>query len=241
MSRAQCSSIGRALGPLSPPTMTQEIPSRSISPTGPRKGLDGQETNGNRRPSKMPDSGGSSVILDGHPAPDVPRRLAPFVSPFQIALHQRASFRQYLKDVAVGFLHDIEDAINEFCRNFLVEQITHRIHEYLSGSFPREWLGEPFRAECQVEPSFEGMPRRTPEPLGEAFGIAIVAAARDLGAACHRVPGSVGPFNCGLVAHDRSPVLSWREAAKAGLPPEAVGLRSSPCSSQPLITQVPPA
>ena len=38
MSRTQRSCIGRALGPLSPPTITQEIPSRSISPTGPRSG-----------------------------------------------------------------------------------------------------------------------------------------------------------------------------------------------------------
>ena len=38
ISRTQDDFIGRVFGPLSPPTMTQDIPSRSMSPTGPRSG-----------------------------------------------------------------------------------------------------------------------------------------------------------------------------------------------------------
>ena len=40
-----------------------------------------------------------------------------------------------------------------------------------------------------------------PEALGEAFGVAMIAAPRDLGAAGHGIPGGIRPFDCRFIAH----------------------------------------
>ena len=95
-----------------------------------------KKTNCKRSHLKVPDSRGCHLIFDGHSAPDMSRRRAPTVSALQIILHKRASLCEYLKYMPVCSFHVIENAINEFRRYLFVEQVTHRIDEDHSRSFP---------------------------------------------------------------------------------------------------------
>ena len=60
------------------------------------------------------------------------------------------------------------------------------------------------------------------EPLGEAFGVTMVTAARDLGTACYGIPGGVRPFDCRFIAHgnnsarNTSPRISWCDLGASG-------------------------
>ena len=117
----------------------------------------GKKANCNRRRPKVVNSGGCPAIFDGHSAPDMSRRRAPNVSALQIILHQRASLGEYLKYMPVRGFHGIENAIHEFRRYLLVKQVAHGIDEDPSWAFPRERVGQPFRAKREIEPVLEWM------------------------------------------------------------------------------------
>ena len=171
----------------------------------PQERLDGEEPHrGGRRP-KMPDSRRRHVILDGHAAPDMRGRRALPVSAPQVCPHERAAFREHLELMPVGGLHGVEDAVDEISRYPLVEQVAHRIDEDPPRPFPRKRLLQPLRAQCEIEPVLEGMAGRVAKPLGEAFGITVIATARDLRAARHRIPSRVRPLDRGSVAHTVGP------------------------------------
>src|ERR1700730_9339241 len=101
-------------------------------------------------------------------------------------------------------LHCVEHAGDELLRNLFVKEIAHGVDKYHSGRSPAQGLIETPRTECQVKTRFERVAGRAAEALSEALGIAMVASSAYLGAASHRVPGRIRPFNrCG-VAHDPS-------------------------------------
>ena len=130
MSRTQRSSIGRALGPLSPPTMTHEIPSRHSVPTWPRSGSIEREANSHGRHLQVSYPSRGDVILDGYAAPDVRRRRRAAVPAEQVVLHERASLCEYLKDMAVGSFHGVENLIDEVDGYLPVKEIAHRVDEH---------------------------------------------------------------------------------------------------------------
>jgi hypothetical protein len=68
--------------------------------------------------------------------------------------------------------------------------------------FPVERLGETLGPDGQVETAFEGVSRHAAKALGEAGGIAIIAAGADLGATSHRVPRCIGPLYGAFFRHD---------------------------------------
>ena len=47
----------------------------------------------------------------------------------RLVAHQRATLRQHLEHVPVGPLHRVEDAVNEYRRDLLVEEVAHRVDE----------------------------------------------------------------------------------------------------------------
>ena len=57
------------------------------------------------------------------------------------------------------------------------------------------------RHEAKIEALLERMPGHAAKPLGESLRVAVLAAGGDLGAAPHRVPGRVSPFDGAPVAH----------------------------------------
>ena len=100
-----------------------------------------------------------------------------------------------------GSLHSVENAVNEICRNVFVKKVTHGIDEDSTGTPPEKRLRKPLRAERKVEALLEGMSRCAPKSLGDSLSVAIIATARDLGAARNWIPRGIRPFNSGLVAH----------------------------------------
>ena len=193
-------------------------------PHGFQQRFDGEEPNcGGRRP-KMLNARGCPSILNGHAAPDMRGRRALPVSAPQVCPHERAAFREHLEHMPVGGLHGVEDAVDEIGRDLLVEQVAHRIDEDPPRPFPRKRLGQPLRAPREVESVLEGMAGRAAKPLREALGVAVVAAARDLRAARHRVPRRVRPLDGGSVAHTVGP---------CGVPTEsATYIRDSFCQGE---------
>ena len=107
--RAQSGCMGRALGPLSPPTMAHAISRRSTSSIAPRSG-----SNEMNRASEL-------ILLNWvmrltcaassteTPKPDMARNRSPTIAPTDIGAHERAALGQHLVDIPVGLLHRIED------------------------------------------------------------------------------------------------------------------------------------
>ena len=54
----------------------------------------------------------------------------------------------------------------------------------------------------KIESLLKGMAGNAAKALGETLGVTMVTAPRDLGAACHRVPGCVRPLDCRFIAHN---------------------------------------
>ena len=50
-------------------------------------------------------------------------------------------------------------------------------------------------------PCSKGCPGTPRKRLGEALSVTVVTAPRDLGAACHWIPGRVRPLDCRFRAH----------------------------------------
>ena len=136
----------------------------------------------------MGDARGPRGVLDRHPHPDVPRPRARPVAALQVAPHARRALGEYLEDVAIRPLHGVEHPVHEGPWDLLVEEVAHGVHEHRARAAPGEGLLEPLGALHKVEAALEGVTRRAAEALGQAFGVAVVAAAGDLGAARHRVP-----------------------------------------------------
>ena len=163
--------------------------------------LYGKKANPDRRLLKMANSGGSGMVFYRNSAPNVPRRSVRSIPILQVTPHERASLGKHLKDVPVGSLHGVENAVDEIYRYVFVEKVAHGIDEDFAWPLPGKRLRKPFRAERKVEALLEGMSRCAPKSLGDSLSVAIIATARDLGAARNWIPRGVRPFNSGFVAH----------------------------------------
>src|SRR5688572_13278620 len=99
--------------------------------------------------------------------------------------------------------HDGEHLVDKLIRHGLMKQIAHRVHKDAAWLFPVERLVkaivvQPYVSElARTLLNFSGMndPYRVLaiRPRKNPLGVAVLAALRDLGAACYRVPGSIGP------------------------------------------------
>ncbi len=134
-------------------------------------------------------------VLNRDAEPDVARDR-PFIIPLpDVVAHERAALGQHLVDMPVRLLHGIEHVVDECAVDVLVEKVAHRVHEDHPRLFPEHGLLQPRRPECQVEALLVRVPGNATPALCEAFSIAVVATRTDLGAARHRVPGRIRPFN----------------------------------------------
>jgi hypothetical protein len=106
-----------------------------------------------------------------------------------------------LKDVPVGTLHDLTNTRDELGWNVLVEEVAHRIDEYLSRSSPVQRLFELLGNKPEIKSVLEGMARHATEAFRERLGVTELAPRAHLRAASHRVPGRVRPFDRRAVAH----------------------------------------
>ena len=148
-------------------------------------------------------------VLDAHAPPDV--QLIGGIAELGLEHVAQAlgALRQDLIRVPVRCLHDADDGENVLVGYVLVEQVAHRVDEDHLRLRPAQRLGKFLWDQAEIEPLLVGMPWHAAEPLGESLGIAMSAAGADLGAAADRVPGCVGPFDLGFVAHSPLPCLVY--------------------------------
>lgn len=84
-------------------------------------------------------------------------------------------------------LHCLEHLIDELGGKLLVEQVAHRVDEHAALAPPRKRFQKLVRSQCEIESVFERMARNATKTLGEALGVAVVAATAELSAAAYRV------------------------------------------------------
>ena len=101
----------------------------------------------------------------------------------------------------VSLLHGIEYLVDECAVDVLMEEVAHRVHEDHARLFPKYGLLQSRRPECQVKTLLVGVSDNPAPALCEALGVAVVTTRTYLGAARHRVPGCVGPFDFGFLGH----------------------------------------
>ena len=87
----------------------------------------------------------------------------------------------------------------EYLVDVLVEEVAHRVHENHPRLLPKHRLPQPRRPKRQIEALLIGVPRNAAPTFCEALGIAIVASRTNFGAARHRVPRRVRPFDVRLL------------------------------------------
>src|ERR1700733_3658042 len=100
-------------------------------------------------------------------------------------------YSDHLLDVLIGYL--------------IVKQITHGIDEDHPWFFPLKRFGKLFWNKSNIKTMFKGMTSHPAKPLGEPFGVAILAAGAYLRAPTDGIPSSICPFNCCIQRHVYSP------------------------------------
>ena len=108
----------------------------------------------------------------------------------------------------VGAFHRVEHGIDEAARHLLVEQVAHRIDEDHARPTPGKRLAQPLRPKREVEAALERMAGHSAKPLGEALGIATIAAGADLAAPGYRIPSRIRPFDRCVIGHDQNQNIS---------------------------------
>lgn len=164
------------------------------------------EADGRRYPPEV--FGAPTVLhrLDRDPEPDLvrPGSQTPGVAPQAFADTRdkpgkpRRAFGQHLEGVPVGPGHDLEHLEDEVIGNISVEEIGHRIGENPARLLPLQVIAKAFRPEFEIKALFIGVTRYTAKALGEGPRVAVITARRHFGAARDRVPGCIGPLDCGL-------------------------------------------
>src|ERR1019366_7990531 len=100
--------------------------------------------------------------------------------------------------------HNFEDLLNITNGNIRVKEVTHAIDKHAAGNVPAKRVFKHVRLQCEVESiPVIFLPHRM-QPVGKTFGITVLAARTDLGAAGYRIPGRVGPFDMGTVRHQNT-------------------------------------
>lgn len=131
------------------------------------------------------------------------------------APHPLGSLREYLEGVPVRAPHPGKDLINEAVRHILMEQIRHRVNEDTTRLLPVQRQIQPVREELHLRIGQVilrcRLRHRAALPgdvalVVELKSVAVIAARRDASATRRRVPRSIRPRNCRMIAHStRSP------------------------------------
>ncbi len=138
-------------------------------------------------------------ILNRDTQPDVARDGFAVVPLSDMVAHERTALGQHLIDVPVRMFHGVEHLVDVCALDVLVEEVAHRVHENHPRLLPKHWLPQPRRPKRQIEALLIGVPRNAAPTFCETLGLAIVASRTDFGAARHRVPRRVRPFDVRLL------------------------------------------
>jgi hypothetical protein len=114
------------------------------------------------------------------------------------------SLGEHLEDVPVGTPHHLTNTPDVLSWNVLVEEVAHRVDEYLPRASPMQRLFELFWHESEVKSLLERMPWDTSKAFCECLRIAEFATSTNLGASANGIPSCVCPLDGGAVAHTAS-------------------------------------
>src|SRR5436190_12417863 len=112
-----------------------------------------------------------ALVLYRYAEPDVRRCPTLPIATAQVSHQKRASLGQYLIGVPIGFLHRIEDKVDEGYRHFLMEDVAHRIHKDASRLAPLERLLQPGRPNREVESVLKRVALDAAKALRKALGV----------------------------------------------------------------------
>lgn len=154
---------------------------------------DGFEWQG--RPYKSLSAIARAITGNRNAKPDVAGDRPTLIAIADIVAHEGTALGQDLVDMPICLLHGIEHLVDEGTVDVLVEQVAHRVHEDHPRLLPERGLFQPRRPERQVKSLLIGVARNAAPALCKAFSIAVVTSRADLGAAGHRVPCRVRPFD----------------------------------------------
>src|SRR5216683_109322 len=138
------------------------------------------------------------LVLNADSPPDVILFRGKAKASGQQLLESLRSLRQNLKRVPLGRHHYAANSFDVVVRNTFLEKVAHGIHKHELRRPPGKRLGQLLRNQAQVEPLLVRMTFDPAKPLRKRFGVAVLAAGTDLGAAAHGVPGCISPFDVGV-------------------------------------------
>ncbi len=126
MERAHSGFIGRAPGPLSPPTITQSILLRLNEPNSSNSGsMERKRTLRWRTSEAIDPRQAMLLVLDTHAPPDVTRLGSKAEFCWKQVAKAFRSLRQNLISVPIGGAHHPRDRHNVVIRNLLMKQVAH--------------------------------------------------------------------------------------------------------------------
>ena len=156
-----------------------------------KKRLQREETNKGAGPTEIVDAVNVFLTLDADTHPNIG-------CPHEDRIKFREAIRplsQNLESVPIGSTHNIEDSLNEFNWNVLVEEVAHRVDEYSLRLSPAKRQFNHVRLEGQCEAFSVVRLTHGLEPLGHSLRIAEFTSGADLIAARDRVPCRLRPFD----------------------------------------------
>jgi hypothetical protein len=199
-SSSHYSRTGRCFGPLSPPPMSQSMPSRSSPSSGPRSGSALMKRTGRINLAQIIGAVDESAVLDGHAHPHV-RMPVERLRELDEAL---VALREHLEGMPVCAAHHIEHVGDVLVGDALVEQVRHRIHEHQPRASPAQREAETLRPQLEFKALLVRVTGNAAESLGERLRVAVSAPRRHLRAARGRIPARLRPLDSAAVGHDAS-------------------------------------
>ena len=164
--------------------------------------FDREEPNRSGRFLQRPNAGQPvASIFHTHPKGNMRQIAHPSELVRQKSAESFVPLREHLEDVPVGTPHHLANTPDVLGWNVLVEEVAHRVDEYLSRASPMQRLFELLWHESEVEPLFERMPWNTSKAFCECLRVAEFATGTNLGASANGVPSCVGPLDRRAVAH----------------------------------------
>ena len=161
-----------------------------------QQGFDGEEFHGGSGAAEGIDAGQAvAAVFHGDAPPDVRGGGGIGEATGEQFFHAVGALGENLVSVPVGEAHDGGDFGYVVLRDVLMEEVTHGIDEDAARRGPLQRIGQLFRDKAEIESKLEWVSFDPAPAFREGLRIAMGAPGADLGAATHRVPRRVGPFD----------------------------------------------
>ena len=199
--------IGRAPGPLSPPTIAQCIPRRLMAPRSSRRRFDREESGLSWCLAEVIDAGKTiAFILNADSPPDMWSTCCKAELSVQQFAHPFCPFCQYLIGMPVRYVHDTSYRDDVVIWDGLLKQVTHGVHKDHFGLRPSERIIELFWHETNIKSLFVGVTGNATKAFRKSLSIAVFTTGADFQTPSNGIPRGIGPLNLRFSTHSRSVV-----------------------------------